>query len=229
MNNQKSVKNNIICAYEGTSIIEFYEKYFDTVYIILHPFLKVIDKTKIDFDEEYPDKNKISNYCELMTWKDFLILSDIENIETLDIALRNSIGGLNKIFQNKISLKKLNETSEKHEIYHPNAGMFEYISIKSICESFVLLGFDKLIVGNEFGNEKRNLKIKKIFEDKDEIFSTDSNLYSENNEILYTVHWDSHYTILCSNKENVERIVSKFNFEGFYCDKETDIYWSIKN
>ncbi len=229
MSNKTLPKRNIICAYDDIAILDFYEKHYDTVYIILHPFFKVKDSTKLDYETEYPDKNQISNLCELITWKDFLKLSKIENIETLDIALRNSTGGLKKRYSNNTALKKLNKASEQHQIYHPNEGMFEDTIIDSMCQSLISLGLENIIAGNEFGDEKRSINIRDIIENRTKIESSELNLYSENNEILYTVHWDSHYTMLCSNRKNVEKIVSDFNFEGFYCKKKTDIYWSIKD
>ena len=54
------------------------------------------------------------------------------------------------------------------------------------------------------------------------------NWYTNKNEILYTSHWDSHFTLLCSDKKTIESILSKHPFEGFYCDIKTEIYWSCQ-
>jgi len=219
--------NNIVCANEGISIIEFYKEYFDTVFIILHPFFKAKNSVKTDFNNDYPNKCEISQDYDLITWENFLEKSNIESYKSLDIALRTSIGGLNKNYADDFLLKKLNETLENFKIHEPNEGFFEDSLIDSIMNSFVSLGHDELYIGNEWGNEKKLVAVNDILTNKIEIGTTAKNLYSKTNNLLYTVHWDSHFTMLCSSLDNVKKIVSKYNFEGFYCDSKTDIYWSI--
>lgn len=52
--------------------------------------------------------------------------------------------------------------------------------------------------------------------------------FTHDNELLVTTHWDSHFSMLCSDKETIERIVKHCDLEGFYCDDQTEIYWSVR-
>lgn len=54
-------------------------------------------------------------------------------------------------------------------------------------------------------------------------------MYTEDNKLLFSVHWDSHFTLLCSDLEIVKSIVDKYQFEGFHANHETEIYWSVKD
>ncbi|QGM29159.1 hypothetical protein GI482_01535 [Bacillus sp. N3536] len=49
----------------------------------------------------------------------------------------------------------------------------------------------------------------------------------ENHSILLTTHWDSHFSMLCSDKNTVNKIVKSCNLEGFYCVERTKVYWSL--
>jgi hypothetical protein len=53
--------------------------------------------------------------------------------------------------------------------------------------------------------------------------------YTNHNEILYATHWDSHFTMLCSDRKTVDSILAKHPFEGFFCDERTEIYWSLQD
>lgn len=95
------------------------------------------------------------------------------------------------------------------------------------------LGYDKIIFGDEWGEKKEalfiaDLELKK--EDFDSLIPfTPYNMYTEDKKLLYSVHWDSHFTLLCSDLETVISIVDKCQFEGFYANYETEIYWSVKD
>lgn len=54
-------------------------------------------------------------------------------------------------------------------------------------------------------------------------------LFTHNNEVLLTTHWDSHFSLLCSDKETVSKIVMFAGLEGYYCDDKSEIYWSLQN
>ncbi len=55
------------------------------------------------------------------------------------------------------------------------------------------------------------------------------NLFTHDHNILITTHWDSHFSLLCSDKETVEQLVNSSGLEGFYCSEETKMYWSLAN
>ena len=221
-------EKNQVCAPADESILEFYKGYFDSVYVILHPFLKIANPDKIDFEkDDYPSKDEITNYCEKITWKRYLEFSGIEDIKTLDIALRNSIGGLKEKFKNDISTAKLDKTFDEHKIYHPSEGNFQKIILDSMLNGLIKLGHKWIYIGDEFGTERKLIFIEDVLSNKEVITDWYKNIFTPKNEILYTVHWDSHFTLLCSDRENIDSIVTEFDFEGFYCNQSTEIYWSV--
>ncbi|HLU22101.1 MAG TPA: hypothetical protein VKZ77_06415, partial [Bacillaceae bacterium] len=53
------------------------------------------------------------------------------------------------------------------------------------------------------------------------------NLFTHDNSILITTHWDSHFSLLCSDRQTLKHLVTTCNLEGFYCTEATEIYWSL--
>lgn len=83
------ISHNITPPNNGESILEFYKGYYDCVYIILHPFIKITHPDKIIFSKEkYPTKEDFVSYTEKVSWREFLQLSGLGNLNQLDIALR---------------------------------------------------------------------------------------------------------------------------------------------
>jgi len=196
------------------AILAFYKGYFDTVYIILHPFYR---------------KDENDNISQLVTWKEFMALAEFENINQLDIALRTSIFGLNKRCENKEYADRLVRASELNDIWIPSEGNFQDTLEKEMLKSLQELGHHYVFVADEWGYERKLVFIQDMIDGKDNTILTwgaQRNWYTNHNEILYTTHWDSHFTMLCSDRNTVESIVVKHGFEGFYCDANTEIYWS---
>lgn len=209
-------EHNSICAYPDVPILDFYKGYFDSVYIILHPFVSV--------DEQKVDKQ--------VTWKQFIELAGFNNINKLDIALRNYIRGLNTTWENEADVNILKSTCETHKLRIPCEGRFQDILEHDMLVSLQEQGHDYVFVADEHGFERKVIYIQDLIEKKDKVefsYAGHENWYTNKHEILYTTHWDSHFTLLCSARETIKTILDKHPFEGFYCDSKTEIYWSLKD
>ncbi|WP_404346798.1 DUF2711 domain-containing protein [Sutcliffiella horikoshii] len=217
-----------VCAYEDVSIKEFYKGIFNEVYIFFHPFIKpiTIDSELLN-SETNPDKFQIINHCEKVTWKEFLALSGLKSYEEVDIGLRTRILGLNKDFENKEFKEKINTVSEKEKLVPPTEGMLPELLINNLLGAIKEEKYDWIWVGDEFGTERKLEYINDLIE-QDTLAR--HNLFTHDNSILITTHWDSHFSMICSDdKKKLDRILERCNLEGFYCDDDTEIYWSVRN
>jgi hypothetical protein len=220
-------EHNIISPYDDTPILEFYKGYYDCVYIILHPFIKV-DDDKIDFTSWWPARALISQHTQKTSWAEFISLSGIENIKRLDIALKNHTGVLDEEYRNGKELEIFNQTRRIHHLIDPPAGFFQELLIGDMMKAVQEAGHEWIFIGDEFG-KRRNLEyIQDIIDDKIELTYLRENWYTPKNEILYSVHTDSHFTLLCSDRPIIEKMLLKYPFEGFYCDEKTNMRWSLK-
>ncbi|MDR6942489.1 DUF2711 family protein [Mucilaginibacter pocheonensis] len=207
-------EHNCICAFADMPILDFYSGYFDSVYIFLHPFYKVNEKLET---------------TRIVSWNEMLSLTGFTHINQLDIALRNNIGGLVNKWKNDEDVEILKSVCEKFEILLPSEGLFQETLERQMLLSLKQRGHHYMFIADEFGYERKLADIQDYIDGKDNTalqWGPQRNWYTNKHEILYTVHWDSHFTMLCSEKATIESILKEQPFEGFYCNEETEIYWS---
>jgi len=218
------------CASEDMPIKDFYKGFYDEVFVFYHPFIKPLS---IDYElfepETYPGKNDIIEKCEMVTWKQFLSLSGIESYTHLDIGLRTRILGLKKEFANEWTSKKIQATCEKNKLIAPTEGFFPEFLMNKVLLSIKREGHDWIWVGDEFCTERKLEYIDDLVNDNNALRNEHLNLFTHRNEILLTTHWDSHFSMLCSDKNTINKIVESASLEGFFCNEKTEIYWSLQN
>ena len=224
---------SITCPAEGDKILAHYRSYYESVFIIFHPFIKPKIGFEFDHENDYPDKKSIVENFDKVTWLEMVQECGFEDLNRLDIALRNWIGGLVAKYQNQVEVDKLENVCKQFKIIEPGEGRFSDCLIDEMISSVKNLGYNKIIFGDEWGKKKEALLIADIeFKKEDFDSSIDfipNNMYTEDKKLLYSVHWDSHFTLLCSDLETLKSIVDKYQFEGFYANNETEIYWSVKD
>ena len=216
-----------ICAWEDMSIKEFYRGVFDEVFIFFHPFIKPVTIEYELFEPDtYPSKSQIIQHCEGVTWEEFIGLSGIPSIRQLDIGLRTSILGLGEKFADESAAKNIWDVCEGNQLIPPCEGCFPELLINKILHSVQRIGHEWIWGGDEFCTE-RKLELIDDLIDEDEIRYR--NLFTHDQQLLLTTHWDSHFSLLCSDKKTIDHIVDECRLEGFYCNEETQIYWSVWN
>jgi hypothetical protein len=216
---------NITCPYDGP-ILEFYKNHYEAVYLILSPFIALKNSQDSPFkkNKSWPSKKVISETCKKISWSEIIQISEIENLKKLDKALREDIGAI----KNLESSNKLRKTTSKFGIIPPPEGLFQDLLIDDMMNGLKTLGFEKIIIGDEFGSEKRETNVDEVLNNHIELFAGENNIYTHDKEILFSVHWDSHFTLLCSKKEIIEKFLKIYKFEGFYCTSKTSVYWGLE-
>ncbi len=219
-----------VCAYEDMPIKEFYEGVFEDVFIFYHPFIK---PRTIGYErfmpDTYPTRMEIMEHCEAVTWENVLKLTGIPDAAQLDIGLRSLIYGLKKEFANDETAKIIANICEQEKIVCPTEGLFPEIIMAGLLESIKNLGHDWIWCGDEFCTERKLEYTEDLIKDLDLLHRERRNLFTHDQSILITTHWDSHFSMLCSDKATLKKIVEECQLEGFYCNDHTEIYWSLSN
>lgn len=216
-----------VCASEGMAVKEFYQGIFEEVFVFFHPFIKPKSSAYDLFDPAADtSRNEIRKNCESVAWKQFLTLAGIDDYKQLDISLRTSISGLKEEYQDARTAELIHETCIKNGMSAPSEGSFPDIIMNDLLEAFKTLGHEWLWFGDEFCTERKLVYIDELIRDND-MLDQGKNLFTHDNGILITTHWDSHFSFLCSDKETVEQLVRLSGLEGFYCNEHTKIYWSL--
>ncbi len=219
-----------VCSPADMPIKKFYEGVFEEVFIFFHPFIK---PQTIDYNlfrsDTCPTKSEIRDHCEMISWKKLLELSTITSYKHLDIGLRTIILGLNKTFANEEIAKIINDICDQNKIIYPTEGLFPEFIMDKLLQGIKNIGYDWIWRGDEFCTERKLEYICDLIEDVNLLDNEHRNLFTHDNHILLTTHWDSHFSILCSDKMTVKNLVDFCDLEGFYCSDTTEIYWSVRN
>ena len=214
-----------VCAPDNVSIKEYYKNYYEEVFIFLHPFLQP-RSSGLDLIETPLTKFEMMEQTRRIRWDKVIGLLGMADYKELDVGLRTLISGLRDEYANEDAARKVSGLKEKERIYDPTEGFLPVGLINPLLEAIKSEGHDWIWVGDEFGSERKQEYLDDLWK-SDELEWNRKNLFTHDNELLITTHWDSHFSMLCSDKETIERIVKHCDLEGFYCDDKTEIYWSL--
>ncbi len=215
------------CPYDGV-ILPYYAAHFESVYILLHPFIFPVSIDKeLFYPDTYPSKKEIVSQCEAVSWNKVIELTNLRNFSEIDIGLRTSMHALNKEFSNEAFADEIDKLDKTHNIIRPSEGEIPELIQNPRFEAIQNTGERWFWVGDEFCTERKLVWIDDL--KADFIFPAHCCLFTPDKTILVTTHWDSHFSFLCSSKKTIDKILHYKQFEGFFCDEDTEVYWSLLN
>ena len=216
------------CPYDG-NVLDYYAGTFDAVYVSLSPFIRPVSISPSLFNPDtYPDRGTITTSCEPVQWRDVVAKSNLSSLSALDVGLRTRISGLKSEFENQAYADELDKLTESTGILPPPEGCHSDLLHDCVLRLFKELGHEWVWVGDEFCTERKLHWIDDLISENVATITGHSNVFSPDKSILWTVHWDSHFSFLASSFHNLDRIKINTRLEGFFCTPETDVFWSIR-
>ena len=215
------------CPYEG-NILGHYAGTFESVYVLLHPFIKPVSMGADRFNRrKYPSRSSITKNCEAVSWAEVVELAGFQSIAAIDVGLRTLIGGWNPEFANDKYANQIHALIESHGIIAPPEGCFSDLLHDKVLQAIQGLDHQWVWVGDEFCTERKLHWIDDLKAKDGTTTSGHCNVFTPDTTLLWTTHWDSHFSFLCSSEANLLAIQERMKFEGFFCDPETEVYWSV--
>jgi hypothetical protein len=217
------------CPLDGR-ILEYYAGAFEAVYVLLHPF---IDATAIGTEQfgpgTYPSRARITKNCAAVSWSEVAKRTGLPSIAAVDVGLRTSILGLKPEFSNRDYATRIESLAESGQILPPTEGGFSGLLHDTVLLSIQGLGHEWVWVGDEFGTERKLYWIDDLKnQETGPTSGRCKNVFTTDKGFLWTTHWDSHFSFLCSSERNLAAIQESCRFEGFFCDPSTEVYWSVR-
>lgn len=159
-----------------------------------------------------------------MSWQSVLELTGVPTIQRLNQLLLEGIGAVS--MGHRPEVRELRERLQLHHIFEPSEGTFQELLLDNFLHSFVDWGYDTVWVSNEFGDRTTRYQLSELLSQEfPGVGEHHPTLYSEDLGLMYGVHWDSFYTVLCGVREVVSEIVAKYQFEGFFFESDMNVYW----
>jgi hypothetical protein len=161
-----------------------------------------------------------------VSWSDVLSFSGLKSLSEIDIALRTQIGGLNAKFAKLELAEALRNSLLKEGVLMPDEGKFSDLSHNKLLSFVKSQGYEWVWVGDEFCTQRKLHWIEDLMS-PDSNATDQCNVFTPDKKILWTTHWDSHFSFLCASQNVVDAMAVDPNFEGFACSWATEVYWSV--
>lgn len=213
---------------DGGPLLPFYRDVFEAVFVLLHPFLrpKGIMRERLLEDPEV-GRNQIRRACEPVPWAEVQQLGNFSSLAEIDIALRTQIGGLRQEFASPDLASRLQSCLHVLGLVQPTEGRFSDLTHDEVLDFVQEEGHSWVWVGDEFGTERRPYRIDDLKKPDSGATEGHCSVFTPDKSILWTTHWDSHFAFVCGSSRMIDRMVTDKRFEGFRCDQETPVYWSL--
>lgn len=218
------------CPTDG-KILEYYAGAFEAVFVLLHPFIKTVSIGEEQFvPATDPGHPKIVSHCASVSWGEVASKAGLPSIAAVDIGLRTMIRGLKAEYSNQEYADKIESLAASQQVLPPPEGFFSDLLHDKVLQAIQGLGYEWVWVGDEFGTEWKLYWIEDVKgPDAEATARHHCNVFTPDKALLWTTHWDSHFSFLCSSKSNLAAIQETNQFEGFYCTLLTEVYWSVRS
>lgn len=217
------------CPSDG-KVLDYYAGTFEAVYVLLNPFIRPITISIDAFKPEfYPERSTIVATCKAVPWSEVEDLAGLPSLSAIDIGLRTQIGGLKEKYAVKEYADRLGNMTASLGVVPPCDGSHSDLLFNQVLGLFQELGHERVWVGDEFGLARELCWIDELKNGGKKPNFHHHNVFSADKSMLWTIHWDSHFSFLCSSLENLNRVKVSDRFEGFFCTPLTEVYWSVQD
>jgi hypothetical protein len=163
----------------------------------------------------------ISARCGPLEHFEFLADDDLDPREEFTRSLCEVVGRRGPIVVYNATFESLVDSDG---IIFPPEGCFSDLLHDKILQAIQELGYEWVWVGDEFGTERKLYWIQDLKGQDSGPTAGHCNVFTPNKALLWTTHWDSHFSFLCSSMEKLRAVQETHHFEGFYCTPRTEIY-----
>jgi hypothetical protein len=212
-------------------ILDFYKGYFDICYVVLHPFYRKV------FADNY---NELGNFrltyplIERITWSEIIKRTEIADIKKLALAI--TYDSCNSNYQSLIKNEKeillsFYESVDIVEPYWVEDRIPEDL-IVLFFELLIKLGYTEIKVGDWIEDEYEKIEVIKLtqenkFENAVRFSNRNFILTPDNKYCLKLPYHDLPYTFLLTNEILANEIIAELNYEGFFANSKTEVYWHL--
>jgi hypothetical protein len=207
-------------------LLEAYGLAFESVYIVLHPFVRVPDALSWASTRQYPSDAGLAAQGSKCRWAEAARGAGIRNCAAMSQALLTAIGSVEECLRDPAGAADLQRFLQSAPIWMPTEGRFEPLLQDDFLSAFETAGFTELIHVPEFPEQEpvETLQVDQLAQRKRE-FPERGTLLAPDGSFLFTLDWDSFFTLFYGPRSLVSDVVKVRNLEGFFAEKETEHFW----
>jgi len=212
-------------AYE-TPLLDAYDRRFEAAFVMLHPFVRVPQHLSWNTIASYPEDAQILSQGQKCTWAEIYTQTGLNSCAKLNQALLASIGSIKEELADFEARNVLQGFLESEPIWMPTEGRFEPLLHMDLLAAFEAAHLNKLTFVPEFPHLEVAAEIE-ISQLKSRAlpFPSRGTLMPADRSFLFTVDWDSFFTLFYGPRKFVTDVASQRNLEGFFAYPKMEHFW----
>lgn len=210
----------------GTPLVEAFGGRFEAVFVLLHPFVRMPQTLAWSRTHRYPEDAEVREFGKKCTWSEIATEAHIASWAQLNRSLLTSIGSLTDYLANPAGCDRLQAFLQSNSIWMPTEGRFEPLLQPDILQIFAASDAEEALFVQEFPDEYpvTRLPVEKLAEGTIP-FPRCGTLLAPDGTFLFTVDWDSFFTLLYGPRALIDEAVKALRLEGFFASANTDHAW----
>lgn len=199
---------------------------FECLFVTLHPFVGVPGALQPG-RADYPEDVEIVAQAQKVSWSTVASGSGLGTVSRVNHALLTRIGALNPQFQDSDGAALLGAWLKAHAVWEPGEGDFEALLQADILAAFHGAGASQVISIPEFADEAevQRLELDAVKSGGPGAFPKRGTVAAPDETFLFTVDWDSFFTLFYGPTQLVRSWVDGRKVEGFYATPATVHRW----
>jgi hypothetical protein len=207
-------------------LVEAYGGAFESVFVVLHSFVRVPESLSWSVARNYPDNAQIVARGTKCAWAEVSKQIGLGSYARLNQALLTSIGSLDDHLVDPLGCKALQDFLKSESVWMPVEGRFEPLLQRDFLDVFTTAGAKELVFVPEFPQTDpiRCLWVDAL-KSGSVPFPVSGTLLAPDASFLFTVDWDSFFTLFYGPRDFVARTARALNLEGFFATPTTEHAW----
>ena len=208
-------------------LLSAYEGRYECCYVLLHPFVRISAPAAASVIS-YPTDEQIASSGEKYKWRDVAMEANLQTYCEVNHGLLSLILALKDEFQNESAANAIRKVIDPdRSVWIPAAGCFPALLQPDILSAFEAAHSDEMVYVPEFPDAHpiQTLKITDLGNFGRATFPYRGTLLPADESFLFTVDWDSFFTLLYGPRSFVTKFVESPHPEGFFLTPSTRHHW----
>jgi hypothetical protein len=206
-------------------LAEAYGGRFESVFVVLHPFVQVPVSLAWSVTQKYPSDEQILAEGTKCPWAEVQKLTGIASYARMNQALLTSIGSLEGDLADWAGRDAIAKFVQSHPVWMPAEGRFEPLLQADFLEVFAAAGQEELVFVPEFPNSDPVVRLPIEELKSGAPFPPRGTLLAPDSSFLFTVDWDSFFALFYGPRAFVAESARKLSLEGFFASANTEHAW----
>ena len=207
-------------------LLEAFGGLFESVFVVLHPFVRVPQSLGWSATHQYPGDAQIPGVGTKVPWTEVAAQTGLANCARIHQALLTSIGSLSDHLADPAGREALQKFLESQPVWMPVEGRFEPLLHADFLHAFAEARASELIFVPEFPQSDPVVTLPLNGLKNGAVpFPARGTLLAPDRSFLFTVDWDSFFTLFYGSRSFITRVAAALNLEGFFASPNTEHAW----